>query len=118
MPAKRTVAAPTDNGRRTGPQFGPESPAGRLTPDRRAQPASTVHRMVTATVREWRDEEGWGVLDSPETPGGCWAHYSDIQMEGFRTLSSGQQVDLQWEAPGFKQDGYDYRAVNVVPRSG
>lgn len=26
--------------------------------------------MVTATVRDWNDEEGWGVLDSPETPGG------------------------------------------------
>ncbi|PWE07961.1 hypothetical protein DD630_14235 [Streptomyces sp. BSE7F] len=22
--------------------------------------------MVTATVREWHDEEGWGVLDAPE----------------------------------------------------
>lgn len=73
--------------------------------------------MVTATVREWHDEEGWGVLDSPETPGGCWGHYSHIQAEGFRTLSPGQRVQLQWEAPGFKQDGYVYRAVNIVPRS-
>ncbi|MFF3911469.1 cold-shock protein [Streptomyces sp. NPDC001848] len=72
--------------------------------------------MVTATVREWDDEEGWGVLDSPETPGGCFGHYSHIQATGFRTLSPGQQVDLTWEAPGFKQDGYDYRAVSIVPR--
>jgi cold shock protein len=73
--------------------------------------------VVTATVREWSEEEGWGVLDSPETPGGCFGHYSDIQVPGFRTLSPGQQVDLTWEAPGFKQDGYDYRAVSIVPRS-
>jgi CspA family cold shock protein len=72
--------------------------------------------MVTATVREWNDEEGWGVLDSPETPGGCFGHFSDIQLTGFRTLSPGQQVDLTWEAPGFKQDGYDYRAVSIVLR--
>jgi CspA family cold shock protein len=72
--------------------------------------------MVTATVREWIDEEGWGVLDSPETPGGRFAHYADIQTTGFRTLSPGQQVDLTWEAPGFKQDGYDYRAVSIAPR--
>ncbi|MFF7138207.1 cold-shock protein [Streptomyces sp. NPDC008196] len=72
--------------------------------------------MVTATVREWNDEEGWGVLDSPETPGGYFGHYSDIQAPGFRTLSPGQQVDLKWEAPGFKQDGYDYRAVSIAPR--
>ncbi|MGW0553010.1 cold-shock protein [Streptomyces sp. NPDC002926] len=73
--------------------------------------------MVTATVREWRDEEGWGVLDCAKTPGGCFGHYSVIQMAGFRTLSPGQRVDLSWEAPGFKQDGYDYRAVSIVPRS-
>ncbi|MEU9498862.1 cold shock domain-containing protein [Streptomyces sp. NPDC048196] len=73
--------------------------------------------MVTAIVREWRDEEGWGVLGCPETPGGCFGHYSAIQTVGFRTLAAGQQVDLVWEAPGFKQDGYDYRAVTIVPRS-
>ena len=73
--------------------------------------------MVIATVREWRDEEGWGVLDSPETPGGCFGHYADIQAPGFRTLEPGQRVELTWEAPGFKQDGYDYRAVSIVPRS-
>ncbi|MEU2742698.1 cold shock domain-containing protein [Streptomyces sp. NPDC007095] len=75
-----------------------------------------VAAVVTATVREWSDEEGWGVLDSPETPGGCFGHYADIQAPGFRTLSPGQQVDLTWEAPGFKQDGYDYRAVSIIPR--
>ncbi|MYU57278.1 MULTISPECIES: S1 domain-containing protein [Streptomyces] len=72
--------------------------------------------MVTATVREWRDEEGWGVVDSPETPGGCWGHYCRIQTEGFRALSPGQLVDPQGEAPGFKQDGCSYRAVNITPR--
>lgn len=40
-----------------------------------------------------------GVLDSPETPGGCFGHYSNIQMTGFRALSPGQQVNLTWEAP-------------------
>ncbi|WKE71646.1 cold-shock protein [Streptomyces sp. WP-1] len=84
---------------------------------RRRQGARKVPATVTATVREWSDEEGWGVLDSPETPGGCFGHYSDIQGSGFRTLSPGQEVDLIWEAPGFKQDGYDYRAVSIVPRA-
>ncbi|MFF0054864.1 cold-shock protein [Streptomyces microflavus] len=73
--------------------------------------------MVMATVREWNDEEGWGVLDSAETPGGCFGHYSGIQATGFRTQSAGQRVDLTWEAPGFQQDGYDYRALSIVPRA-
>ncbi|GAB2870088.1 hypothetical protein GCM10027074_42130 [Streptomyces deserti] len=80
--------------------------------------ARNVPAMVTATVREWREEEGWGVLDCPETPGGCWGHYSTIEMAGFRTLAPGQRVDIEWEAPGFQQDGYDCRAVRIVPRSG
>ena len=71
--------------------------------------------MITATVREWYEEEGWGVLDSPETPGGCFAHFSDIKATGYRTLSPGQRVQLAWEAPGFQQDGYDFRALRVVP---
>jgi cold shock protein len=68
---------------------------------------------TTATVREWRDEEGWGVLDSPETPGGCWAHFGNIDMSGYRALNRGQVVRLDWESPG--QDGYGYRTLRVVP---
>jgi CspA family cold shock protein len=67
------------------------------------------------TVRVWYEEEGWGVLESAETPGGCFAHFSDIQMDGFRTLAAGQRVEFAWERPGFLQDGYAYRALTVVP---
>ncbi|SEC85621.1 cold shock protein (beta-ribbon, CspA family) [Streptomyces misionensis] len=84
---------------------------------RRRRGTRKVPATVTAIVREWSDEEGWGVLDSAETPGGCFGHYSDIQGAAFRTLSPGQEVDLVWEAPGFKQDGYDYRAVSIVRRA-
>ena len=71
--------------------------------------------MTTATVRTWYAEEGWGVLDCDETPGGCFAHFSNIEAAGFRSLIPGQLVQLDWEEPGFKQDGYDFRAVRVVP---
>jgi len=66
-----------------------------------------------ATVREWHDDEGWGVVDSPATPGGCWVHFSDVAVAGYRHLTAGQPVDLEWESPG--QDGYAYRAVRVWP---
>lgn len=71
--------------------------------------------MVRATVREWYDEDGWGVLDCPETPGGCFAHFSILEMDGYRSLKRGSVVELEWEAPGYNQDGYVYRAVRVVP---
>jgi len=63
-------------------------------------------------VRLWT-EEGWGVIDSPETPGGCWTMWVHVMVPGFRELTAGQQVELEWEAPG--QDGYDFRAVRTWP---
>jgi CspA family cold shock protein len=69
--------------------------------------------VVKAVVREWWFEHGWGVIDSTETPGGCWAHVSHVEMEGYRALTPGQEVGLEWEAPG--QDGYPFRAVRVLP---
>jgi cold shock protein len=63
------------------------------------------------TVREWRSDEGWGVIDSQVTPGGCWTHFSHLRMPGYRPLRAGQSVELEWERPG--QDGYPFRAVQV-----
>ncbi len=71
-----------------------------------------TQRVTTAgTVREWHADEGWGVIDSDATPGGCWAHFSSVLMTGYRSLSSGQSVSLDFETG--RQDGYDYRAVAV-----
>lgn len=80
--------------------------------------------MVRATVREWHEDLGWGVLDSSETPDGCWAHFSVIvtpiisRSSGwteaeYKSLSAGQLVELEWETPG--QDGFDFRASSVRP---
>ena len=78
--------------------------------------------MVRAQVREWHEDLGWGVLDSPQTPDGCWTHYSAIEtchvqsshggkVYEYTSLSDGDWVDLDWEAPG--QDGFEYRAIVV-----
>lgn len=72
-----------------------------------------VRVAVDAVVREWHSEEGWGVIHAPETPGGCWAHFSHIVIPGYRALSPGQAVTLEWEVVG--QDGYSFRAVRVWP---
>lgn len=82
--------------------------------------------MVQAQVREWHDDLGWGVLDSPETSGGCWTHFSAVQTPrvndedervaayGFKSLKRNDLVDLEWARPG--QDGFDYRAAKVRTR--
>jgi CspA family cold shock protein len=81
-------------------------------------------------VRDWHPEEGWGVIDSPDTPGGCWVHFSylwndgipevgpgevvEVVTDGYREVSQGETVDFDWETAN--QDGYDFRATNVRPR--
>lgn len=65
------------------------------------------------TVRVWYSEDGWGVIDSDETPGGCWTHCSNVAIPGFRSLRAGQQVELRWESRG--QDGFDFRALQARP---
>ncbi len=68
---------------------------------------------VRAVVREWHDDEGWGVVDAPEVPGGCWAGFGQVAIAGYRRLATGQEVALDWEAA--RQDGYSSRAVAVWP---
>ena len=63
----------------------------------------------TATVREWHRDEGWGVLDSAATPGGCWAHFS--VLDGALELHAGQQVELDHEIAD--QDGFSHRATRI-----
>lgn len=66
-------------------------------------------------VREWSADEGFGVIDSAETPGGCWAHFSAIVMDGYRSLETGQRVSFTFEPAS--QDGYSYRAITVWPEN-
>lgn len=76
---------------------------------------------ASAVVREFHAEEGWGVLDAAEIPGGCWVFYSEIVATGYRVLTPGQLVDLEYEdlvaqyGSDAHQDGYRYRATSVHP---
>ncbi len=69
---------------------------------------------IPGTVRWFGGEEGWGVIDSPEVPGGGFV--SNIVGVGYRNLDDDQEVVFTFEEPGFKQDGYDFRALQVGPR--
>ena len=84
---------------------------------------------TVGTVRVWHRDEGWGVIDSPETPGGCWAHFTHLWNDnppdhgpgevveisgGFREAFEGEPVDFEWEPAN--QDVYAFRAISVRPR--
>jgi cold shock protein len=68
---------------------------------------------TSGLVREWHAEDGWGVIDSPETPGGCWAGFGVVLVEGYRSLTPGQAVEFSFTSA--EQDGYAYRALEVWP---
>jgi cold shock protein len=71
--------------------------------------------QTTGVVRFWEDRDGWGVIDSAQTPGGCWAHFSVVQVPGHRTLAAGEPVTLEWEV--VDQDGFAFRATLAFPAS-
>lgn len=73
--------------------------------------------MSVGTVVAWHSEEGWGVIESNDTPGG-WAYCSHLSSDelpelspgqsqviggGFRGAVVGETVDFEWERA--QQDG-------------
>ena len=85
--------------------------------------------MTKGTVQTWHGAEGWGVIDSPDIPGGCWTSFSHIWASelqkaspgeslttsgGPRELVAGETVDFDWESVT-DQDGYTFRAVDPRP---
>jgi CspA family cold shock protein len=69
--------------------------------------------MTDGTVRFFNPEEGWGAITSPELPGGndAWVHFSVIEMDGYRVLEVGDQVEFDYESA--RQDGFRYRVTRV-----
>ncbi len=66
-------------------------------------------------MRFFDADEGWGVIDGADVPGGCWVHFSAIAMDGYRELVAGQRVSFRAEPAS--QDGFAYRAVKVWTES-
>ena len=77
--------------------------------DRRPTPCWWTVWCVVGT-----DEGGVGVIDTDRTPGGCLAHFSAVEMDGYRKLRPGQHVRLRIE-PAQNQDGCFFRAIHVHP---
>jgi CspA family cold shock protein len=69
--------------------------------------------MALGTVKFYRQEKGWGAIASPELPDGldAWVHFSVIEMDGYRSLDEGDQVEFDYEAA--QQDSFRFRATRV-----
>jgi CspA family cold shock protein len=72
---------------------------------------------MLGTVKNWNDEDGWGVLIAPDLPGEVFVHHTHIRQEhGYRTLGAGDPVVFAYDELG--QDGCEYKAIWVeqLPR--
>lgn len=74
--------------------------------------------MPTGTVKWFNNAKGYGFI-VPENGGSdVFAHYSTIEMDGYKTLKAGQQVQFEAvEGPNGMQTS-QVRALNAVLEAG
>jgi CspA family cold shock protein len=52
-------------------------------------------RMATGTVKWFNDAKGYGFITPDDGSEDLFAHFSAIQMNGFKTLKEGQKVSFE-----------------------
>jgi cold shock protein len=51
--------------------------------------------MPTGTVKWFNDAKGFGFIQPDDGGADVFAHFSAVQMDGFRTLKQGSHVDFE-----------------------
>jgi cold shock protein len=69
--------------------------------------------MARGTVKFFKADKGYGAIASPDLPDGldAWVHFSAIEMDGYRFLEAGDQVEFGYEAA--QQDSFRFVATWV-----
>jgi cold shock protein len=59
-----------------------------------AQSTNQGERMATGTVKWFNDAKGYGFITPDDGSEDLFAHFSAINMSGFKTLKEGQKVSF------------------------
>jgi CspA family cold shock protein len=60
------------------------------------------------TVKWWKDDKGYGAIASEVTaPWDIWAHFSALEMEGFKSLVPGERVSVDY----YRDDQESFRYI-------
>ncbi len=52
--------------------------------------------MPIGRVKWFNDSKGYGFIEQPDGGDDVFVHYSAIDMEGYKTLSEGMEVDFEF----------------------
>ncbi len=65
--------------------------------------------MTRGRIKWFNDSKGYGFIEQPEGQEDVFVHFSAINMEGFKTLSEGQEVEFE-----LRQTDKGLQAANVT----
>ncbi|BAU48846.1 cold-shock protein [Sulfurifustis variabilis] len=73
--------------------------------------------MATGVVKWFSESRGYGFIAPSNGGDDVFAHYSAIEMDGFRTLREGQQVEFQMADGPMGPEAVRIRAVMAPTES-
>jgi CspA family cold shock protein len=65
--------------------------------------------MTRGRIKWFNDSKGYGFIEQPDGREDVFVHFSAINMEGFKTLSEGQEVEFE-----LRQTDKGLQAANVT----
>ncbi len=65
--------------------------------------------MARGRVKWFNDAKGYGFIEQPDGGEDVFVHFTAIEMEGFKTLSEGQEVEFE-----VRQGEKGLQATNVT----